>query len=163
MNTVYLLLGSNLGKRRRKITEATDQIRENLGFIKMKSAIYESEPWGFEDETNFFNQVVVIETLQSAAEILEHIKKIEEKLGRKRVPSASYISRTIDIDILFYNKEIYKTNDLTIPHPLMQERMFALLPLAELSPQLVHPGYQKTIIQLLEECPDKGEIRKVED
>ena len=158
-----MLLGSNLGDRKDIFRKSAEMIEERIGIIQKKSSLYESEPWGFESSSGFLNQVLVVQTAMDPWEILNQIKQIESFLGRKRSHTGKYISRTIDIDILFYDKEVYQTQDLTIPHPLLQERRFTLLPLEEIAPEYVHPGFNKNIRELLEDCPDHSTVNKLEE
>lgn len=154
MNTVYLLLGGNMDDRAAWLEKAKDEISLSIGKIIAESSLYESEPWGFQADKRFLNKVIKAETELQPAEILNIILSIEKKLGRIRSQQANYESRTIDIDILFFNEQIISEKDLIIPHPRIQERMFTLIPLAELDQSLVHPVSCKTIGQLISECHD---------
>jgi len=154
MNVVYLLLGSNLNDRSALLQRARKDISLKIGRITSESSIYESEPWGFHAGQRFLNQVIRIETEFIPLRVLDEILKIETDLGRKRNAIEGYSSRTIDIDILFFNDEIIKEDNLIIPHPKIQERMFTLLPLSELDLTLVHPCSNKSIGQLMSECQD---------
>lgn len=159
MNVVYLLLGSNLSDRKALLNRAREGIVHNIGKITDISSIYESQPWGFKTDQMFLNQVIRTETELSPGHVLEAVLSIEGKLGRKRDPlTKEYSSRTIDIDILFYNDEIVSQQNLTIPHPKIAERLFTLLPLYELDRSLVHPGSRKTIGEMLNECPDQLDV-----
>jgi 2-amino-4-hydroxy-6-hydroxymethyldihydropteridine diphosphokinase len=160
MNQAYLLLGSNLGDKFKNITDAIALIHSSCGEIIKKSSLFESEPWGFDSDSAFFNQVILIKTAMSAEDLLQSILNIEILLGRLRKNTGNYNSREIDIDILFYNDEIIQHNDLKIPHPLLQDRMFTLLPLNEIAPELKHPLLHKTIHELLKECKDPLKVTK---
>jgi len=153
-NVVYLLLGSNLNNRLESLQDARQCISSDLGQITRYSSVYESEPWGFAAEKRFLNQVVRIETSYSASRLIDEIIKIETRLGRIRNISGEYVSRTIDIDILFYNDEIISDENLTVPHPKIPERMFTLVPLSEINQHMIHPGLQKSIRELIDECQD---------
>jgi len=155
MNFAYLLLGSNLDDRSASLQRAKEEISSGIGKITRQSSVYESEPWGFQSEQRFLNQVIRIETTYRPSRILEEILAIETKLGRYRTNGQGYTSRSIDIDILFYNDEIISEDKLTIPHPKIPERMFTLLPLSEIDQSIVHPGSRKSIADLIRECPDK--------
>jgi 2-amino-4-hydroxy-6-hydroxymethyldihydropteridine diphosphokinase len=155
MNIVYLLIGSNLEDRSALLQKARNEIASHLGQITLESSIYESEPWGFYSEDRFLNQVVRIETELNPQQLLDEILKIEIQMGRKRDKQEHYGSRTIDIDILFFNNEIIAENNLIIPHPKIQERMFTLLPLSEMDRTMIHPGSLKSIGELIAECRDK--------
>ena len=158
MNRVYLQLGSNLDDRIGLLASATEKIVSGIGKLIARSSIYESEPWGFEAEQNFLNQVIVVETDLSPSKLLAAILEIEKSLGRIRSKGIGYQSRPIDIDILFFNEEVISSRNLDIPHPRIQERLFTLLPLGELDEGLVHPLLDKTIGQLLSECGDRGKV-----
>lgn len=161
MKEAVLLLGSNLGPRYRKLEDACSLIEKHAGKITKHSSIYESEPWGFQDENKFLNQVVFIETSLKPATLLSTLQNLEDELGKERTSQEeSYSSRLIDIDILFYHNKIIETGELTIPHPLLHRRKFTLLPLSEIAGGLVHPVHNKTIRQLLAECPDDSKVYK---
>jgi len=152
-----LLLGSNLDNRENMIRQAVEEIAAKVGTICQSSSVYESEPWGFKAEKSFLNQVVKVETGLGAVELLDKILQIEERLGRRReLNTEGYFSRTIDIDILFYNDEIIQGDRLQIPHPHIPQRMFTLLPLCELNGSLIHPVYNKSLEDLRAECPDRN-------
>lgn len=159
MGKVYLLLGGNLGDRKMLIANAENELRKQIGDIVLKSSLYETKAWGREQQTNFLNKVLAINTKLNAFEILNIIQNIEVKLGRKRVEH--WGSRTIDIDILFYENEIIDTEDLKIPHPLINMRKFVLSPLLEIIPDFIHPGLKKTIRELYLICEDKLEVTKI--
>jgi 2-amino-4-hydroxy-6-hydroxymethyldihydropteridine diphosphokinase len=158
MNFAYLLLGSNLGDRFALIQRAREGISAAIGKISGESSVYESEPWGFLSENSFLNQVLKVETELMPAKLLAEILKIENELGRIRTGKLGYSSRLIDIDILFYNDEIISEGTLIIPHPKIPERMFTLIPLAELDRSMVHPGNGKSVSDLIKECPDLSEV-----
>jgi len=155
VNSVYIILGGNLGDKRKNLEIALQVISQKIGKIQRQSLIYETEPWGFEDSKNFFNQVIEIDTSLNPSELLERIKKIEERFGRSENQSPKYQSRQMDIDILFFNDEIIKLPGLVIPHPRLHERNFVLVPLSELAADLVHPIFNQTILQLKAACKDK--------
>ena len=150
-NSVVILLGANLGDKEAMFAQVEKHIDENIGEITCKSKIYESKPWGFESEHNFINQVLVVDTDFSAHDVLLRCQAIENKCGRVRHENAGYESRTIDIDILYYNNDIVDTEDLVVPHPLLHKRRFTLVPLVEVLPDYVHPIFLKSNAQLLEE------------
>lgn len=158
MNVVYLLLGSNFTDRSLMLQSAKEAIHSRIGHITSQSSIYETEPWGFQSDNLFLNQVVRLETRLLPREILEEILGIEENLGRKRERLNGYTARSIDIDILFYNNDIIEEDCLAIPHPKIAERMFALVPLCEIAQGIVHPTSNKTIGQLVRECSDRLKV-----
>ena len=159
MPDVYLILGSNLGDRMKNLQIATELISENVGKIINKSSVYETEPWGFNHRLNFLNQVLKVITALNPEEVLEVIIKIEKLSGRKR-NNNKYSARVIDIDILFYNNNVIKSDKLIIPHPKIQERMFVLVPMAELQPDFIHPELLVSISQLKNECRDTKWVRE---
>lgn len=156
MNTAYLLMGGNMGDTLYSLRQATELLHKECGTIVQKSAVYETAPWGKADQQKFLNQAILLETALSAKELIHHILQIEKKMGRERFEK--YGPRLIDIDILFFNDEIIQDTFLTIPHPALQYRRFALIPLAEIAPGMLHPVLHKTINELLINCPDHLEV-----
>lgn len=159
MNKTYLLLGSNMGNSSQQIAKAQKKITKKIGMITRQSRLYQTAAWGKTDQPDFMNQVVVVETKLSAAETMNAILDIETNMGRIR--TVKNAPRIIDIDILFFNKDIISTETLTIPHPFIQERRFVLVPLNELSARFIHPVLNKTISHLLNACPDKLAVKKI--
>ncbi len=157
---VYLLLGSNIPSRSGFLDSARKHIGEEIGAITICSSIYESEPWGFEAEQMFLNQVVQVSTTLSVLDLLKKTQQIESHHGRKRKSAGSYASRTLDIDILFFDETQYDLPTLKVPHEQIQNRRFTLVPLVEIAPELKHPVFGKTCRQLLEECKDQGKVWK---
>ena len=157
--TVFVLLGSNLGDRELLVNQASKMIGERCGKIVAKSRLYESEPWGFKSEHWFLNQVVKIDTALSPDDLMKELLEIEKELGRDRsVPHEGYVSRPMDLDILYYGNEIIDTQMVTVPHPRLHERRFTLLPLCDIAPDFVHPTMKKTNLQLLDGCQDVGKV-----
>ncbi len=156
-NVVYLLLGSNIEPRLKYIDETILNIESNIGDIIKRSKLYSSKPLGFVSSQLFLNQVIVVATTLSDIDVLNKCLEIESKLGRERVKGC-YSSRTIDIDILYYNKDIIEMAQLEVPHPRLHERMFTLVPLTEVSPDFVHPVLNKDHITLIEQCSDRSKI-----
>ena len=150
MNTTYLLLGSNLGDRKNFLSQAVTLIGSLTGKIISKSTLYNTEPWGVDNQGDFLNQAICVETELSADELLKNILGIEERLGRTR--TQKWEARNIDIDILFFNSDIIETTNLTVPHPFLHERKFALLPLSEIKEDYIHPVLKKSVKTLLAEC-----------
>ena len=154
--SAYLLLGSNLGDRETNLGLARSLIGNSVGIILQSSKIYESAAWGKEDQPDFLNQVIKIQTTLNPHALLEKLIWAETSLGRLR--EIKWGERIIDIDILFYENEIVEDKALTIPHPGIPKRRFTLLPLNEIAPSLVHPELKKTMTELLDECPDKLDV-----
>ncbi|MEK3979370.1 2-amino-4-hydroxy-6-hydroxymethyldihydropteridine diphosphokinase [Psychrobacillus sp. FSL K6-2836] len=144
MNIAFISLGSNIGNRLEYLQQAVDLLQqiEHVNVANM-SSVYETDPVGYEDQAAFLNMVVEIKTLLTPHEILKKCNEIEAKLGRKR--DIRWGPRTVDLDILLYNEENVKTEDLTIPHPRMMERGFVLIPLVELQANLVDPQSKQLI------------------
>jgi len=132
-------------------------LEKTAGNIIIKSSVFETEPWGFTGVNYFLNIAVILNTALKPEELLSVTNSIENNLGRERT-NAGYTSRTIDIDILFYGDLLIQKQDLIIPHPLLHKRLFVLIPLNEIHPDLVHPVYKKTISQLLAECEDNLKV-----
>lgn len=153
MTSTYLLTGSNEGDRIQWLKDAITQISRECGKIVQQSAIYETAAWGLEDQPAFLNMALHIHTELVPLDLLETINRIEDQLGRQR--TVKWGQRTLDIDILFYGNDILNTPKLTIPHPHIERRRFALLPLNEIATNFKHPIGNKPISQLLEECPDE--------
>ena len=157
--SVFVLLGSNLGDRELLVNQASKMIGERCGKIVAKSRLYESEPWGFKSEHWFLNQVVKVETALSPDDLMKELLEIEKELGRDRsVPHEGYVSRPMDLDILYFGNEIIDTQMVKAPHPRLHERRFTLLPLCDIAPDYVHPAMKKTNLQLLDECQDAGKV-----
>lgn len=161
MEEVVLLLGSNLGNSLGILQKAVEMINERVGEVIKKSSIYQSKPWGFEHDNNFLNQIILINTEKGAEKLLELILEIEHDLGRIR-EGKSYKARTIDIDIIYYNEKVLNLENLKIPHPLLQERMFTLAPLVEILPHFIHPVFKESNLELLKKCPDNSEVTKIQ-
>jgi 2-amino-4-hydroxy-6-hydroxymethyldihydropteridine diphosphokinase len=159
MHKAYLLVGGNVGNRQKYLQEAGEFIGKRAGKVLECSAIYETAAWGKTDQASFLNQVLAIETALTASGLMTELLQIEEKIGRKR--GDRYGPRIIDIDILLFDKEVHNSEHIKIPHPEMTRRRFALVPLAEIAPQILHPISGKTIKQLLEECPDSLSVQKI--
>jgi len=160
MTMLYLLLGGNIGDKERIFSEALAILNNRVGEIQLQSAVYETEPWGFESIDLFWNQAIEISTSLSPEEVLAQTQMIEQELGRIRKEN-QYSSRVIDIDILFYGDQIINRENLIIPHPRIQERKFALVPLNEIAPELIHPVFHKSIRQLLEESTDSLKVSPI--
>jgi 2-amino-4-hydroxy-6-hydroxymethyldihydropteridine diphosphokinase len=155
---VYLSLGTNLGDRLINLQNALDRLKAFCNLVA-SSSVYETDPWGFEDQPFFYNQVIRIETDLEPLPLLLGIKSIEAEMGR--VPTFLYGPRLIDIDILLYDKLIMTSNELKIPHPQMKSRIFVLTPLAEIDPNLTIPGETVDVTALIRIAGTTG-IRKLE-
>lgn len=159
---IFLGIGTNQGDRLENMETAIALISASVGEILAVSGVYETEPWGFENNSKFLNSVVKVITRLSPLALLKKLQEIEEKLGRTRSLSR-YSSRTIDIDILLYGNRIIRKKMLKVPHPLIPERRFVLVPLCDIEPEGVHPVLGKTFSDLLTECVDSGSVRKYYD
>ncbi len=159
---VYLLLGSNISSRIDYLNSAKKLIEKEVGEIRTCSSIYESEPWGFKTEKMFLNQVLHLETSLSAEDLLKKSQQIEKQLGRTKKTDGVYMSRTIDIDILFFDEAVLSLPGLKIPHEQIQNRQFTLMPLVEIAPDLKHPVLKKSCKQLLAMCKDSGRVWKLQ-
>jgi len=159
MNNAYLLIGGNEGDRIGYLQQARDHIATHFGQIIQQSFIYETAAWGKTDQPNFLNQVLLFRTLPDAAALMQNILDVEKKMGRLR--SKKFSQRIIDIDILFFNREIINQPQLVIPHPEIQNRRFVLVPMNEIAPQFIHPVLHKTVQTLLKECMDNLDVKKL--
>ena len=146
MNIVYISFGSNIGDREKAIEDALDLVNQNEMKITKRSNIIETEPYGYTDQPTFLNGAIEVETELSCREVLERLLKIEEEVGRVR--EFKWGPRLIDLDIIFFNDEIYDEEDLKVPHPDMQNRDFVLKPLCEICPDFVHPILKKKVSEI---------------
>jgi 2-amino-4-hydroxy-6-hydroxymethyldihydropteridine diphosphokinase len=160
MAKVYFSTGSNQGDRLSSLVTAAKLIDILIGKLIAFSPVVESEPLGFEAETNFYNQVLIAETELTPRQIIETIFEIEHKIGRVRIGSG-FSSRIIDIDILFYEDMRFDEVGLIIPHPRMHMRKFVLQPLASLAPEHIHPVFGKTISELLLLTEDNSHVELI--
>jgi 2-amino-4-hydroxy-6-hydroxymethyldihydropteridine diphosphokinase len=147
MNTVYIAFGSNLGEMNSVIEKAMLLIEQRGMKIVNKSNIYETKPYGYTDQPNFINGAIEVQTLLSCREILIDLLAIELELGRVR--EFKWGPRSIDLDIIFYNNEIYDEVDLKVPHQDMHNRDFVLMPLNDLCPDYIHPIFNKSVREML--------------
>jgi 2-amino-4-hydroxy-6-hydroxymethyldihydropteridine diphosphokinase len=159
MNTVYILLGSNMGNSKAQLLLAAEKIEEKIGEIIKASSLYSTEAWGKKEQPNFINQVLIVKTSLEASNLIKIVLAIEEGMGRKRTTKNA--PRIIDIDILFFNNEIINTQNLVVPHPEIHNRRFVLVPLVELSPFYMHPSIKKSMSELLLTTKDNLNVQKI--
>lgn len=152
-HTVYIALGTNIGDRAENMQQALKEL-ESIMQVEERSPIYETPPWGLVDQPDFLNQVVRGETELSPVELIKALKEIEAEMGR--VPTIRYGPRLIDLDLLLYDDLVFETEKLSIPHPRMRGRAFVLVPLADLAPEIIHPVYGETVIEMLAEVDPAG-------
>lgn len=152
----HLILGSNLGNRMQQLTAAKNLLSNKAGTLAGESKIYETQPWGFDDQPWFLNQVVALQSELEPPQLLPVLKTIEKELGRQ--PGEKWHARHIDMDILLCGSMTLQSPTLTIPHPHLQERNFVLIPLMDLVPEFIHPVLGKTIEELYLESRDRGEV-----
>ena len=158
MPTVFLSLGSNLGKRLENLRRAIDKIggSDQIKVIKA-SPVYETEPVGVKSQEWFLNLALEVQTSLEPSALLERLLSIEDQMGRKR--EERWGPRSVDLDILLYDNRIVDSDRLTIPHPRMHERRFVLLPLAQIAPRFSHPRLKKSVEELLASCEDRSAVR----
>lgn len=161
MNQCVLLMGGNLGNVPLTFSLARTLIAEGIGPIEAESSLYTSAPWGFTSDDLFYNQVLVVNTSLPAELVLNKILEIETYFGRTRVAGQGYQSRTLDLDILFFNQDIIEKENLQIPHPRLHLRNFTLIPLVELIPDFKHPVFHFTMRQLLIQSPDEHQVQRL--
>ena len=155
-----MLFGSNMGDKNQLFADACLLINNRCGVITAVSSSYESEPWGFEASEWFLNRLIVVDTDLNPEAMLRELLAIEAELGRVRHPEKEgYTSRTADLDILYYGQRVIVTPTLTVPHPRLHLRRFALMPLCEVAPELLHPVFQVTQRELLHRCTDQSIVR----
>ncbi|MDE3253411.1 MAG: 2-amino-4-hydroxy-6-hydroxymethyldihydropteridine diphosphokinase [Bacteroidota bacterium] len=158
MSIAYLLIGGNLGNRLAYLQKAGTLIEQNCGNIVHSSAIYETAAWGVRDQPGFYNQALAVKTSLSPENLMRKLLDIEREMGRERTLKMG--PRIIDLDILLMDGLTMHTDLLTIPHPALPFRRFALLPLCEIGPELIHPVLHKSIRELLADCTDELDVQK---
>lgn len=159
---VVLSIGSNQGNRLENIKSCINLIHQEVGTVIRVSKLYETPAWGFESDA-FYNCALLLHTTSSAQKILSQVLKVEKQLGRIRLNQEGYQSRIIDVDVIVFDDEIIETEKLHIPHPLMQNRNFVLLPMQDLKLDWKHPVFQKTISELISVSPDDSVCTVVQD
>lgn len=159
MHIAYLLTGTNLGDRSAHLQKALEDVEELCGRVVRVSAVFETAAWGKEDQPSFLNQAICIRTSLGPRALLEEILAIEKSMGRVR--GEKYGARVIDIDILFFDDVVMHEPGLTIPHPYLHERRFALECMNDIASEFVHPGFGKTIGELLLICEDRLPVARL--
>ena len=158
----YLLFGSNQGDQASLLERACIRIQNSCGMLVERSSAYLSEPWGFDAEEWFMNELLVVETELEPDELMDKLMEIETELGRVRHPETKgYCSRTVDLDILYYGDQVIRTEKVTAPHPRLHLRKFALMPLCEIIPDFLHPVFNLSQQELLDRCPDTSTIQQL--
>lgn len=162
MAIIYIGIGSNEGDRLSIFKNALLQLKRNLGIFMHSSSIYETEPWGFESSQSFYNAAFQFETEHSAQEVMNMLKFLENQAGRTRTGEAGYQNRTLDLDLLYYGDLLINEPDLIVPHPRIGQRLFVLLPLAEIDEDWLDPQQQKTVKELIVSCADESDVKKTD-
>jgi 2-amino-4-hydroxy-6-hydroxymethyldihydropteridine diphosphokinase len=157
MNKVFFGIGTNLGDREKNLRDSIVKIEKHIGRVLSSSLVYETAPWGFDTEDDFLNMVTEVETSLTPGEVMKQILLIESMLGRER-DQDRYSSRVIDIDILLYDDLVIDQKGLKVPHRLMHERRFVLVPFCEIAPDTIHPVLEKSMSVLLGECRDRSRV-----
>ena len=154
---VFIALGTNLGDRQDNLRLARDTLSPQIKIHKC-SSIYQTPPWGYEEQPEFLNQVLEVQTALEPLPLLDALKAVEAQMGR--LQTFRYGPRLIDLDILFYGQRILETERLTLPHPRLHERAFVLVPLHEIAPDFIHPVLNETITTLLDKVDTEGVERQ---
>ncbi len=156
MHTYHLLLGSNVGNKTNHLESALSLIDQQIGQVVERSSLYETEPWGLENQDNFINQAVKVISDKSPQKVLDIIKEIELKIGR--TVTEHWGPRVIDIDILYCDDMVMDAENIKIPHPQISNRNFVLVPLIEIAGDMMDPVLQITIDEIYEKCTDTCEV-----
>jgi len=144
-----LLLGGNIGDVRTTLDRAEVMLGEMSAKVLARSRDHWTEPWGFQDDRLFLNRALVVQTDLSPQDLLGECLAIEREFGRMRTGGQRYSARTVDIDLLLCGDQVIASADLTLPHPRMHERAFALAPAADVAPDWHHPILRRTVLKLL--------------
>ncbi|HZK08492.1 MAG TPA: 2-amino-4-hydroxy-6-hydroxymethyldihydropteridine diphosphokinase [Bacteroidales bacterium] len=163
MHESYLLLGSNQGNREQNIIKAIRAIAQQAGIISKMSSLYQSQPWGFNAEKDFYNLALLLQTPHEPHALLNILLEIEKSIGRVRNDKPGYNSRIIDIDILFYDQLIMESPVLILPHPRIHGRRFVLAPMMELDMDYKHPISGKSVLHMLMFCEDYSKVEKIKE
>ena len=158
-NRVVLSLGGNIGDVKEVFELTIIHLKKKVGTVSLFSSLYQTKAWGVENQPDFLNQVVVIDSELPPFKVLENCLAIELELGRVR--KEKWHERVIDIDVLFYGNELINSEELIVPHPHIQDRNFILSPLVEIMPDFVHPSYNKSLTDLKISCKDKLAVVKI--
>lgn len=156
MSDIILLLGGNLGDRYGYLQRAKAAIQCRIGELMEMSAIYETACWGGDQQPDYLNQALRIHSRLLPEQVLDEALRIETQLGRVR--TRMWEPRVMDIDLIFYDRLIYHSERLILPHPRIAVRRFVLMPLAEIIPDYIHPVHQQTIVELLNRCTDTSAV-----
>lgn len=159
MNNAYLLIGGNMGDRMEYLRKAIVYVEQCCGHIVQRSPVYSTAAWGLQDQPDFYNQALHLQTEMEASQLMQELLQIEKTLGRIRNEKLG--PRVIDIDILLFDHQVIDIHDLQVPHPRMHLRRFVLEPLNEIAPDIIHPIFQKDINTLLQECTDELDVHKI--
>ncbi len=159
-HTVYLLSGSNIGDKATYLWYAVYQISKRVGFITKVSSMYETEPWGVKNQDDYYNQAIQLQTTLTPDQLLIQLKSIEKDAGRR--PGSHMQPRVLDIDILLFDDLLLDKAHLKIPHPQLINRNFAIIPLAEIAPNLIHPSLQLPIHQLAQKTNDTLKVTPIQ-
>jgi len=158
MKQVVLGLGGNIGDTKIILVKTIDLIEQEIGSVILKSSLYQTKAWGIENQADFINAVIMLETTLLPLEVLNRCLAIEKKMGRNRLNKKKWTERVVDIDLLFYEDEIIDSPSLKLPHSYVQERNFVLYPLVEILPNLKHPVLGKTAQELKKESKDQQPV-----
>lgn len=157
-HTVYISAGSNMGDRKANLSQALSRCIEQLGVFISCSSVYETAAWGMRDQDDFYNIVFSVSTILEPQDTLRTLLSTEQEMGRVR--DIKWGPRKIDLDILFFDRQIISEPGLTVPHPQLQNRRFILEPLCEIAPALQHPVSGITMQELLQQCPDPLKVHR---